>query len=101
MNVGKLMRGVQDALSARRVYGDPIERDGALVIPVAALRGGGGGGGDEQGSGGGLGVDARPVGVFVVGQEGVSFEPAVDVTRLVTRVLLLAALVAFLWRPRR
>ena len=35
----------RDALTARRVFGDPIERDGTLILPVASVMGGAGGGG--------------------------------------------------------
>jgi uncharacterized spore protein YtfJ len=78
------LAGATDAITVARVYGAPIERDGALVIPAAAVRGGGGGGGgvgpDDQGSGtgGGFGVDARPVGAFVVRDGDVQWVPAVD-----------------------
>ena len=42
MNVDELLQGARDAISVKRVYGEPIERDGLTVIPVAAVRGGGG-----------------------------------------------------------
>lgn len=85
----------RDALSVRRVFGEPYEKNGLTVIPVARLQGGGGGGRDrpQPGSdkdgegasagGGGFGLAARPVGVFVVRGDDVSFRPAVDVNRLV------------------
>ena len=44
MNVQEALSGVQDLLSARRVFGDPIHVDEATVIPAAVVRGGGGGG---------------------------------------------------------
>ena len=72
---------------AEQVVGTPIERDGATVVPVLAVRSGGGGGGDHDpdagGSGGGWGVTARPVGAYVVQDGSVRFEPAVDVTRVI------------------
>jgi uncharacterized spore protein YtfJ len=55
---------VGDRVSVSTVYGEPIERDGLTVIPVARARfgfGGGGGGGvreEEHGSGGGGGGGA-------------------------------------------
>lgn len=102
MNVDEMVKGVHDALAARRVYGDPVERDGVTVIPVAALRGGGGGGGDAaHNGGGGFGLQAKPVGVFVVRDGEVDFEPAVDVTRIVAWALLAGVAIAFLLRPRR
>ena len=33
MNVDEMLSGVRDAMTVKRVYGDPIERDGILVIP--------------------------------------------------------------------
>jgi uncharacterized spore protein YtfJ len=76
------------AVISDRVVGAPIERDGATVVPVVAVRGGGGGGigsspsGDE-GSGGGWGAVARPVGAYVLEGGHVRYEPAIDVTRIV------------------
>jgi uncharacterized spore protein YtfJ len=75
------------AIISDRVIGTPIERDGATVVPVVAVRGGGGGGGgsDEgsSGSGGGWGAVARPVGAYVLEGGHVRYQPAVDVTRIV------------------
>lgn len=87
MEVPEGLKGTYDAVTVRRVYGDPIERDGALIIPVAAVRGGlGYGGGDDgqgiHGGGGGSGISARPVGVYKVVDGKVSWEPAMDVTRI-------------------
>ena len=42
-------------LSVKTVFGDPVERDGVTVVPVAVARfgfGGGGGSGPEEGQGG-------------------------------------------------
>jgi uncharacterized spore protein YtfJ len=72
-----------------RVVGPPIERDGATVVPVVAVRGGGGGGtgsdpsGGGEGAGGGWGAAARPVGAYVLTGGTVRYEPAIDVTRIV------------------
>ncbi len=97
----------QDAITVRRVYGEPYERDGAVVIPAAEVRGGGGGGAGQDpgagrsGSGGGFGLDARPVGAFVIEGGKVRWEPAVDVTRIVLQVLIAGLGAAFLLRRRR
>src|ERR671911_755682 len=86
----------QDALTVKRVYGDPYERDGVVLTPAAAVRGGGGGGGGEDatgggsGSGGGFGLGARPVGAYVIAGGQVRWEPAVDVTRIALQVMLAA-----------
>lgn len=69
MDVEQILEKARSALGADRVYGEPIERDGVIVIPAAKVAGGGGGGGDESdtgGGGGGFGVSARPVGAFVI-----------------------------------
>ena len=60
MDVQELLSRATDTVTVKKVYGDPIERDGALVIPVARVRGGAGGGAgtdkdqEASGSGGGL-----------------------------------------------
>ena len=100
---------VRDVLTVRRVFGDAYELDGVTVIPVAAVRGGGGGGGGGgsdprtqapgSGLGIGFGVDARPVGVFVVKGGEVTWQPSVDVMRIVLVAGQLAGVVLFLvWR---
>jgi uncharacterized spore protein YtfJ len=85
-----LMDRLQDrvAVISDRVIGTPVERDGATVVPVVAVRGGGGGGvGNDpngaEGSGGGWGAVARPVGAYVLESGKVRYQPAVDVTRIV------------------
>jgi uncharacterized spore protein YtfJ len=73
----------RDTLTVRRVYGDPIERDGITVIPAAKVRGGGGGGADNLGNGGGgFGVSATPAGAYVIKDGNVTWKPAIDATRI-------------------
>lgn len=81
--VQTMVENARDALTVRRVYGEPIERDGTIVIPAASVAGGAGGGGgvDDRGnvgSGGGFGLVARPVGAFVMRDGQVRWEPVVD-----------------------
>jgi uncharacterized spore protein YtfJ len=96
MDVKEILEQARDTMTARRVFGEPIERDGLVVIPVASVRGGAGAGtGDREGgaeggkdhgargAGGGWGADARPAGVFVISGENVSWQPAVDLNRIV------------------
>jgi uncharacterized spore protein YtfJ len=84
MNVDEMIRGTQDAMSAKRIYGEPIERDGLTIIPAAKVSGGGGGGGDaEHNGGGGFGVRARPVGAYVIKDGEVRWEPALDLNRII------------------
>jgi uncharacterized spore protein YtfJ len=81
----------RELMTVERVFGEPFEKDGLTVIPVAAIRGGGGGGGGQgnspdgelgTGFGSGFGVSARPVGAYVVGNGRVEWHEATDRTRL-------------------
>jgi len=107
MDFQEAISKAQDAVTVKRVYGEPYERDGVVVIPAATVRGGGGGGGGEDatqggsGSGGGFGLGARPVGAYVIEGGQVRWQPAVDVTRIVGQVMFAALGVAFLLRRRR
>ena len=88
MEVQELISGARDAVSVRRVYGEPYEQDGLTVIPAATIRGGvGAGEGDkehgEKGKGGGFGLTARPTGAWVIENGHVNWKPAVDVNRVV------------------
>lgn len=99
MNVDEMLSGARDALTVRRVYGDPIERDGLLVIPAAKVMGGGGGGGDsENNGGGGFGLRASPAGAWIIRDGEVSWEPAVDATRIATLGMIVA--IIFFWTIR-
>lgn len=109
MNVTEMLEGAREAISVRRVYGDPIEREGVTIIPAAHVRGGGGGGGDAQNNGGGgFGVTARPVGVYIVHGEEVRWEPAFDQTRVavmgmvtsIVALLVLRSVVKTIFRKR-
>ena len=104
MNVDELLRGARDAMTARTVFADPIERDGLLIIPAAKVRGGGGGGTDsEQNGGGGFGMSAKPAGAYVVRGGQVTWQPAIDVNRIVLGgqlVAIVALLVLRAWLKR-
>jgi uncharacterized spore protein YtfJ len=96
MNVTEMLEGAREAMTVKRVYGDPIEREGITIVPTARVRGGGGGGGDaENNGGGGFGLTARPVGAYVLKGGEVSWEPAVDVNRIATMGII-AGIVALL-----
>jgi uncharacterized spore protein YtfJ len=102
LGVSDLIGKTRDMLTVERVFGDPIEQGDTLVIPVAVVRGmgGGGGGGGENvrgeqgvGEGVGYGLSARPVGVYVMRDGSVRWQPAFDVQRIlvsVTAVLLIS-----------
>src|ERR1035437_6566024 len=45
MDVHEVLNHARDAMTVKRVFGDPYEKDGVTVIPVANVMGGAGGGG--------------------------------------------------------
>ena len=95
MDVDQLLTTARDNLTIRKVFGEPLEHDGITVIPAAVLIGGGGGGeghdGDGQdGEGGGFGLRARPAGAYVIRDGQVSWQPAVDLNRLVSTLAAVA-----------
>jgi uncharacterized spore protein YtfJ len=104
MDILEAVEKAQDAITVKRVYGEPYERDGLVFIPAAEVRGGGGGGGgtdpagEASGGGGGYAVNARPVGAYVIEDGRVRWEPAVDVTGIAARGMLAALAIAFLLR---
>jgi uncharacterized spore protein YtfJ len=103
MEVQETISKAQEAITARRVYGEPYERDGVVVIPAAAVSGGGGGGAGENptsgpGAGGGFGLHARPVGAFVIEDGKVRWESTLDINRLIGQVLLFALAAVLLLR---
>lgn len=97
--VERIAERVGGKASVRAVFGDPVERDGITVIPVAKVRWGFGGGAGTgpvavgpgrpeslaasdatptgSGSGGGGGVSADPVGYLEIGPDGATFRPIV------------------------
>ena len=100
MQVDEVLAQARDTMTVKRVFGDPIERDGVTVIPVANVMGGGGAGTGEsptEGAGGGVGygVRATPAGAYIIRGSEVDWEPAVDMGRVI-RVGQLVAIVALL-----
>ena len=93
MDPNELVQQARDALTVKRVFGEPYERDGLTVIPAASIRGAAGGGGGEgsgpggegsgSGSGSGFGLVAKPAGAFVITGSEVRWRPAVNVNRIV------------------
>jgi uncharacterized spore protein YtfJ len=88
MEVQDVIAQARDALTVKRVFGEPYEKDGVTIIPAARVQGGAGGGGAEdvqgqsRGSGSGFGMTARPVGAFIIRGGELSWRPAVDVNRI-------------------
>jgi len=85
-DVEKLLKGMVEELdrllNARNVLGDPIERDGATIVPIVSFgfafgAGGGTGGkpgapGSGAGTGGGGGI--RPLGAIIIDEKGARVE---------------------------
>jgi uncharacterized spore protein YtfJ len=100
MEVEEVIDKARDTMTVKRVFGDPYEKDGVTVIPAAAVRGGAGGGSGEgpdgtgRGGGGGFGLVARPAGAYVIRGDQVTWEPALDLTRVIVggQVVALAAI---------
>jgi uncharacterized spore protein YtfJ len=94
-NVDEILGGARDAITVKRVFGEPIEADGVTVVMAAKVGGGGGGGGDSEGDGGGgFGLGAKPVGAYVIKGEEVKWVPAVDVNRLIGLAFVLGLVFA-------
>lgn len=95
-DVRQTIEQAKDALTVRRVFGDPFEKNGVTVIPAARVQGGAGGGGGEgpdgegKGSGSGFGLNARPAGAYVINGDDVEWRPAVDPNRVIMAVAAVA-----------
>jgi len=105
--VERMAERVGAKASVRAVFGDPIERDGITIIPVARVRWGFGGGAGRGpiavgpgatddapegapldvtsdhgnsgfGTGGGGGATADPIGYIEIGPDGATFRPIVS-----------------------
>lgn len=89
MAIQDVLGQAQEAMSVKRVFGEPYEKDGVTIVPAASFRGGGGGGGgsgpqgEGSGEGGGYGVTGRPVGAYVFRNGDVNWQPALDINRVV------------------
>jgi uncharacterized spore protein YtfJ len=89
VNVQEILSSATQSPHVKRVFGEPIERNGIVVVPVATVAGGAGGGrgteagGSQEGSGAGFGVIARPAGVYVIKDGDASWRPALDLNRVI------------------
>lgn len=84
--IGTMAEKLGAVARAATVFGEPVERDGITVIPVAKARWGFGGGagqskdeGDDgkqqEGAGGGGGVQVTPVGFIEIKNDAANFRP--------------------------
>lgn len=83
MNIDEILSQARESITVKRVFGQPIEKDGLTLVPAAVVGGGGGGGTGtdekgQQGKGGGFGLAGRPAGAVVMAG-------LVAITYLVTR----------------
>lgn len=104
MNVTEVLGAAKDAITVKRIYAEPYEKDGLTVIAAAVVRGGAGGGtghdgNGQDGEGGGFGMIGRPAGAFIIENGQVSWRPAVDPNRIIEMVGL-AVIAYLLSRPR-
>lgn len=87
MKVSEVLERATEAVNVKRIFGEPFEKNGVTIIPVAKFGGGGGGGTDGkpegESSGGGFGVGSSPAGVYVISGGTVSWQPALDINRIV------------------
>ena len=92
------------AMTVRRVFGDPVEKNGVTTIPAATVRGGAGGGrgegpdGEGSGHGGGFAMNAVPAGALVIKGDDVRWRPAIDVNKVVLGVQAVAIVAMLLAR---
>lgn len=101
----RLVESLGGTASASAVFGDPVEKDGVTVVPVARVRYGVGGGGgrgagrrkkrdagdgaaDEVGYGHGGGVQATPVGYIEISGGSAEYKRIVDPVRPMAVLML-------------
>ncbi|MBN1668533.1 MAG: hypothetical protein JW862_15670 [Anaerolineales bacterium] len=93
--IQETMEAFLETADVSRVFGEPHQHEGTLIIPAAEVvaglgfGAGYGSGGPENAAGGGGGgggggkTFARPVAVIIADQQGVRVEPVVDPTKIV------------------
>lgn len=105
----KRFQEMQTKAGVRTVFGDVIELDGRKVIAVASVQYGfgmGGGSGPKKGEGeapggggGGGGMRIEPVALIEVANGKLKVQPVINVTKLATLGMILAAWAIF-WISR-
>lgn len=80
--VERLAATIQTSANARQIFGDPVEKDGVTIIPVARVAWSFGGGGVGQGpgerGGGGGGAHVTSIGYIEVRDGASEFKPIHD-----------------------
>jgi uncharacterized spore protein YtfJ len=104
MDVKETLEQADEVLTVKRVFGEPYVRDGVTVIPAAKVQGAAGGGtgegpeGQGGGTGTGYGLNAKPLGVYVIKDGDALWRPAVDVNRLILGMQVVAVTALLLAR---
>lgn len=86
MRVMDAINQARSMMRATEVFGTPFEKNGVTIIPAAKIAGGAGGGGDQhepQAGGMGFGVVSQPAGAFVINGGKVTWQPALDLNRVI------------------
>ncbi len=98
--VGQILERIGNVANSKAVFGDPVERDGVTVIPVARVSWGGGGGGGRgadtsegnfdggEGAGGGGAARATPVGYIEIRNGSAQFVPIRDISAYIPLILV-------------
>ncbi len=112
----EIVEGATDKIGAKRIFGEPYEKNGVTIIPAARVMGGAGAGesempqpagegvpgedGSKRPSGGGVGygMSGRPAGAFVIKGDQVTWLPAIDVNRIVFGAQVVAIIFLFVMR---
>jgi len=103
MGIAEVLESTRDAITVKRVYGEPFQKGDLIVLPAATVAGGGGAGESEmgegkEGSGAGMGMGAKPAGAFVIEGDHVSWRPAIDVNKVILGGQLVAVVALFTLR---
>lgn len=112
----EVVEDATDKIGAKRIFGEPYEKNGVTIIPAARVMGGAGAGESEMpqpsgegvageegtkrpgGAGVGYGMSGRPAGAFVIKGDQVTWMPAVDVNRIVFGAQLVAVVLLLVVR---
>jgi len=105
MHTDEMIKTAIDALTVKRIFGKPYERDGLTIIPAASVTGGYGAGAGkdkrgQNGEGGGFGLRGRPVGAYVIKDGRVTWIPAIDPPRMLAVAGAVAIVYVLTHRPR-